>query len=193
MSGFLTGKTAEDVTLSLRGLSTLDSMIDWLSQATVPELTDWAGTADVDLSKAKNKADIVSAIIVGLLGDPHGGITTDELASDSQEVSEAASGEDGATLSGENAAEDATSESVVEGEARQKPAYRTGLPDFIVRKNRDELESEIRGWESVPRLPDDHGLSDDELRAYLAVLLRCGERGLKPELWPSWENYPDFK
>lgn len=53
-------------------------------------------------------------------------------------------------------------------------------------KDFEELETEVRGWSSVDRLPEDHGFSREELAGYLALLNACAAANLPAVVVPSY-------
>lgn len=55
-----------------------------------------------------------------------------------------------------------------------------------------DLETEIRGWSSVERLPEDHGLSRGQLVGYLGLLNSLGDQGVHPDQWPSYTVMEDL-
>lgn len=55
-----------------------------------------------------------------------------------------------------------------------------------------DLETEIRGWSDVERLPEDHGLSRVQLVGYLALLNRMAADGAHPETWPDYSAMSDY-
>lgn len=178
----------EDLTAKLAEFTTQDDMQAFIAGATIADLTDFAQSNGIDVSKATKKDDYVLEVLIAAA--PVAGTVSEDAAENGDDsTDDEAPTTESAGATGEGGGDESTESP----EAAVKPEYDTSLPRKYLSMDEAALVSEIRGWQSVPRLPDDHGLSVDELRDYLYLLDQCGERGIDPKLWPSYQNYTDFE
>jgi len=77
-----------------------------------------------------------------------------------------------------------------DAESAEAVAIRQDLPVWpkVQRMTDAELEGEIRGW-SIPRLPDNHGLSRSQLEQFLMALNR--QASIDATQLPSWDAFAD--